>query len=129
MPLTTDESLLALSRETIEVFDKINGGVHPGFRPAHAKGILLSGVFTPSSEAASLTRAPHLHRNSTPVRFGSLTLREFRRWPITTRKGPALAALRFASTSASMFTPTSSLIQSTVSRCVLRKDSWSSSMH
>jgi catalase len=67
MPLTTDEKLLALSQETIEVFDKVNGGVHPGFRPAHAKGILLTGVFTPSSEAASLTRAPHLQRNSTPV--------------------------------------------------------------
>jgi catalase len=67
MPLTTDERLLALSREIIEVFDKVNSGVHPGFRPAHAKGILLAGTFTPSSEAASLTRAPHLHRNSTPV--------------------------------------------------------------
>jgi catalase len=67
MPLTTDEKLLALSRETIEVFDKVDGGVHPGFRPAHAKGILLRGTFTPSSEAASLTQAPHLHRSSTPV--------------------------------------------------------------
>jgi len=67
MPLTPDEKLLALSRETLAVFDKANGGVHPGFRPAHAKGILLKGTFTPSSEAASLTRAPHLHRNSTPV--------------------------------------------------------------
>jgi catalase len=67
MPLTTDEKLLALSRETLAVFDKANGGVHPGFRPAHAKGILLTGTFTPSSEAASLTRAPHLHHNSTPV--------------------------------------------------------------
>jgi catalase len=67
MPLTTDESLLALSGEVIETFDKVSGGVHPGFRPAHAKGVLLTGVFTPSSEAASLTRAPHLQRNSTPV--------------------------------------------------------------
>lgn len=67
MPLTTDEKLLALSRETIAVFDKVNDGVHPGFRPAHAKGILLSGMFTPSAEAASLTRAPHLNRDSTPV--------------------------------------------------------------
>lgn len=64
MPLTTDEKLLALSRETLAVFDKENGGVHPGFRPAHAKGILLTGVFTPSAEAASLTRAPHIQRNS-----------------------------------------------------------------
>ncbi|MGH7047130.1 MAG: catalase family peroxidase [Stellaceae bacterium] len=67
MPLTTDEKLLALSRETIAVFDKVNGGVHPGSRPAHAKGILLRGVFTPSPEAEALTRAPHLSRNSTPV--------------------------------------------------------------
>jgi len=67
MPLTTDEKLLALSRETIAVFDKANGGVHPGFRPAHAKGVLLTGTLSPSPEAASLTRAPHLQRNSTPV--------------------------------------------------------------
>jgi catalase len=67
MPLTTDEKLLALCRETIAVFDKANDSVHPGFRPAHAKSILLTGTFTPSAEAGSLTRAPHLQRNSTPV--------------------------------------------------------------
>jgi catalase len=67
MPLTTDEKLLDLSRKAIEAFDKVDGGVHPGFRPAHAKGILLTGVFTPSSDAASLTRAPHIQRSSTPV--------------------------------------------------------------
>jgi catalase len=67
MPLTTDEKLLTLSRDILEGFDKADGGIHPGFRPAHAKGILLTGVFTPSSKAASLTRAPHIQRNSTPV--------------------------------------------------------------
>jgi len=67
VPLTTNEKLLALSRETLAVFDKANGGVHPGFRPAHAKGILLKGTFTPSAEAGSFTRAPHVHRNSIPV--------------------------------------------------------------
>jgi len=67
MPLTTDEKLLKLSHEVIESFDKETGGVYPGFRPAHAKGILLRGVFTPSSDAASLTHAPHFQRNSTPV--------------------------------------------------------------
>jgi hypothetical protein len=30
MPLTTDEKLVALSRETLAVFDKANGGVHLG---------------------------------------------------------------------------------------------------
>lgn len=67
MPLTKDEKLLTLSRNVIEAFDKADSGVHPGFRIAHAKGILLTGVFTPSSEAASLTRAPHIQRASTPV--------------------------------------------------------------
>jgi catalase len=67
MPLTTDEKTLAISREALAAFDKVDGGVHPGFRPAHAKGILLTGAFTPSSEAASLTRAPHIQRSSTPV--------------------------------------------------------------
>jgi catalase len=67
MPLTADEALLTLSHDIIEKFDKVDGGIHPGFRPAHAKGILLTGVFTPSSQAASLTRAPHIQRNSTPV--------------------------------------------------------------
>ena len=67
MPLSTDEKLLTLSHDVIEALDRANSGVHPGFRPAHAKGILLTGVFTPSSKAASLTRAPHIQRNSTPV--------------------------------------------------------------
>ena len=67
MPLTTDEKLLSLSHEIIDAFDKVDGGIHPGFRPAHAKGILLTGGFAPSPEAASLSRAPHLHRGSTPV--------------------------------------------------------------
>jgi catalase len=67
MPLSTDQKLLTLSHEIIAGFDKADGGIHPGFRPAHAKGILLTGVFTPSPEAASLTRAPHIHRSSTPV--------------------------------------------------------------
>ena len=67
MPLTTDEKLLNLSHSAIDAFDKVDGGVHPGFRPAHAKGILLAGTFTPSKEALSLTRAPHIQRASTPV--------------------------------------------------------------
>src|SRR4051794_20099382 len=55
-----------LSHDVIQAFDDLNGH-HPGFRPAHAKGILLSGVFTPSAAGAELTRAPPLHRTSTPV--------------------------------------------------------------
>jgi catalase len=67
MPLSTDEKLTTLSKNVIAAFDKVNGGVHAGFRPAHAKGILLTGTFTPSREAAALSRAPHIQRESTPV--------------------------------------------------------------
>src|SRR3984957_11826974 len=61
-----DDQLAALSRDVIQAFDDVTG-LHSGFRPAHAKGILLSGVFTPSPGGSSLTRAPHLQRPSTPV--------------------------------------------------------------
>jgi catalase len=55
-----------LVRDVLQAFDSLNGS-QPGFRPAHAKGILLSGAFTPAKEGSALTRAPHLHRQSTPV--------------------------------------------------------------
>ena len=67
MPLTTDEKLMALSSDVIAAFDKASGGIHPGFRPGHAKGILLTGTFTPAADAASLSRAPHFQSSATPV--------------------------------------------------------------
>jgi catalase len=74
LPLPTDERIIALSQDLIRQFDTIFG-LHPGFRPAHAKGVMLKGRFTPSPAAASLTRAPHLNRESTPVtvRFSNST--------------------------------------------------------
>jgi catalase len=35
-------------------------GSHPGYRAAHAKGVLCSAIFTPSPEAGSLSCASHL---------------------------------------------------------------------
>ena len=61
-----DDQATALSRDIIQAFDDLDGR-YPGFRPAHAKGVLLSGVFTPSPSGSLLTRAPHLQRKSTPV--------------------------------------------------------------
>ena len=74
MPLPTDEKIVALSNEILQKFDALFG-VHPGFRPAHAKGIMLTGSFTPTSEAAALSKAPHLNRPTTPVsvRFSNST--------------------------------------------------------
>ena len=46
MPLPNDEKLIALSEEILKQFEAMFGS-HPGFRPGHAKGILLRGdVYT-----------------------------------------------------------------------------------
>jgi len=74
MPLPTDERIVALARDLLEQFDQLFG-MHPGFRAAHAKGLMLTGTFRPNAQAQSLTRAPHAQRASTPVtaRFSNST--------------------------------------------------------
>ena len=74
MPLPSDEKLIQLGNDLIDQFHAMFGE-HPSFRPAHAKGSLLTGAFSPSPETASLTRAPHVARASTPatVRFSDST--------------------------------------------------------
>ncbi len=74
MPLPNDEKIVTLAQDLIQQFDTIFG-LHPGFRPAHAKGVMLSGTFKPSPAAATLTRAPHMNQASTPVsvRFSNST--------------------------------------------------------
>ena len=53
-----------LARELLETLDMLSG-LHAGYRPAHAKGLMCSGMFSPS--AARLTRASHAIKSSTPV--------------------------------------------------------------
>ena len=74
MPLPNDERVVALANDLLQVFDQVFG-LHPGFRAAHAKGLVLAGTFTPSPGAAALTRAPHVTRPSTKVtvRFSNST--------------------------------------------------------
>jgi catalase len=74
MPLPQDQRIVALASDLLQQFDQIFG-YHSGFRAAHAKGLLLTGMFTASAEAQSLTCAPHVMRKSTPitVRFSNST--------------------------------------------------------
>jgi len=74
MPLPQDERIVALANDLLEQFDLLFG-VHPGYRAAHAKGILLTGNFIPSPGAQGLTRAPHITRENTrvTVRFSNST--------------------------------------------------------
>src|ERR1700694_3643918 len=57
---------LALAEQLLDTLDTLSG-LHRGFRPAHAKGLMCSGTFTPSPEAVKLTRAPHASMPATPV--------------------------------------------------------------
>jgi catalase len=74
MPLPQDERVIALANDLLKQFETLFGA-HPGFRPAHAKGLMLAGVFKPSPRARELTMAPHVTRESTPVtvRFSNST--------------------------------------------------------
>ena len=48
-------------------------GSHPGFRPAHAKGLVCAGTFRPSADARRVSRAAHLQGAASPatIRFAN----------------------------------------------------------
>ncbi|ETN44693.1 uncharacterized protein HMPREF1541_10363 [Cyphellophora europaea CBS 101466] len=73
MPLSTNE---ATNETAAKLITTLRGAFSTpaSFRPAHARGILVSGTFTPSSTAASLSSAYHFN-NTTPVtsRFSNST--------------------------------------------------------
>jgi len=52
---------MATDARSEQLVDSINAsyGVHPGYRAAHAKGVLCAAQFTPTAEARKLSRAPH----------------------------------------------------------------------
>ncbi len=66
MPLPSDERVVALANDLLNQFD-LMFHPQPGYRPAHAKGMLLTGIFTSTPQGKSLTKAPHVQRDSTPV--------------------------------------------------------------
>jgi catalase len=86
----------ALAQQLLDALDALFG-LHPGYRPAHAKGLMCSGTFTPSSEAKSLTRAPHANRPTTPVtvRYSNSTGVPNIPDNDPTRSGPRGIAVRF----------------------------------
>ncbi len=53
-------------QHTIDVVNAAFGR-HPGFRALHAKGIVCVGTWTPTPDAAQLTRAAHMQGPSVPV--------------------------------------------------------------
>lgn len=53
----------------LQIFDTMIQlpGNKPDSRPVHAKGIVCEGTFTPSTEAATLSKAAHFQKDSVPV--------------------------------------------------------------
>jgi catalase len=58
----------------VHALNKVAGGPHTGFRANHAKGVLVTGTFTPAKSASSFSSAPHFAK-SVPVlvRFSDTT--------------------------------------------------------
>ena len=77
--MATPTSATSTQKQEIyeHIVDAFNAifGTHPGYRAAHAKGIVCEGTFTPAASAASLSRAPHFQRDTVPVtvRFSDST--------------------------------------------------------
>ena len=65
----------APSKTIVELVETMRAlaGSHPGFRPAHAKGIVCAGTFRASAEARRVSRAAHLQGASVPtfIRFSN----------------------------------------------------------
>lgn len=61
--------------QIVDLQTQLAKGPHKGFRANHAKGIVTTGVFTPSPSAAGLSKAAHLQATETPVtvRFSNAT--------------------------------------------------------
>jgi catalase len=69
-PATADPSskpAASLPQQIADVVVQLNGGIHTGFRFMHAKGIVVSGSFTPTADAKSLSKAAHFKGPAVPV--------------------------------------------------------------
>ena len=64
---STSTSPKSLPQQIADVVVQLNGGIHTGFRFMHAKGIVVSGTFTPTTQAKSLSRAAHFSGPPVPV--------------------------------------------------------------
>lgn len=61
--------------QIVDLQTQLAQGPHKGFRANHAKGIVVTGTFSPSPSSAGLTKAAHLQTTETPVtvRFSNAT--------------------------------------------------------
>jgi catalase len=67
VPAAVTAQTPGLPQQIADVMVQLNGGIHQGSRFAHAKGMILTGTFTPSPRARSVSRAAHLTGGPVPV--------------------------------------------------------------
>jgi catalase len=66
-PAAASAQAKSLPEQIADAMVQVNGGIHPGFRFAHAKGLVLTGTFTPAPSARAISRAAHLTGGAVPV--------------------------------------------------------------
>jgi catalase len=67
IPLTLAAQQKSMPEQIADVMVQLNGGIHTGYRFAHAKGLVLTGKFVPTPGARTLSRAAHLVGPAVPV--------------------------------------------------------------
>jgi catalase len=64
--MATSSSVKSVAEQIVDIQQMI-AGPHPGFRSAHAKGIVCTGTFVAGPEAKRLSKAAHLQGQPVPV--------------------------------------------------------------
>ena len=67
IPVALAAQQKSMPEQIADVMVQLNGGIHTGFRFAHAKGLVLTGTFVPAPAARKLSRAAHLAGPTVPV--------------------------------------------------------------
>jgi catalase len=66
-PLAAQAATKTLPEQIADVMVVLAGGVHPGLRFTHTKGLVATGTFTPAPSAKTISRAAHLQDAPVPV--------------------------------------------------------------
>lgn len=66
-PLLLQGQDKSLAQRLADQIVQVNGGIHPGYRYFHAKGVVVLGTFTAAAGARSISRAAHLQGGAVPV--------------------------------------------------------------
>lgn len=73
LPVMAEEK--PVTGQLVDTLTTLSGGPHAGFRANHAKGVMLEGTFTPTAQAATISKAAHFQQaqSAVLVRFSDAT--------------------------------------------------------